>query len=187
MNRYIALAVIVILVAGAAGFGLSWWLNRPEAPQALEIERPEYRPDFTLPNMAGEPTAISAYDGKALLVNFWATWCPPCRREIPLLKALQTEYGDDGLQVIGIAVDEMDLVRDYNREMAFNYPVLVGQEDAVAVAEGFGIELYGLPFSVITDKNGKILRIHQGEITEDEADKLVALALGKKEGRESKD
>lgn len=173
--------LVVALAAGAGGFMLYRWLNpttfTPEPAPQLAV--PEVRPVFTLPDLNGTPRSITEWDGKALLVNFWATWCPPCRKEIPLLKDMQAKYGEAGLQVIGIAVDETALVQDYAQEMGFNYPVLIGQMEAVTVANRFGIDLYGLPFSVITDTEGNILRIHQGEITEDEADALVKMALGK--------
>lgn len=182
MSRPVSLIislVLVALVAGAGGFGLYRWLNpttlTPEPVQQLTV--PETRPEFTLPDLSGAPRNITEWDGKALLVNFWATWCPPCRKEIPLLKQMQTKYGAAGLQVIGIAVDETALVQDYAREMQFNYPVLVGQMEAVTVANRFGIDLYGLPFSVLTDRQGRILEIHQGEITPDQVQALVAKML----------
>lgn len=171
--------MLVALIAGAGGFSLYRWLNpstlTPEPVAQLVV--PDTRPVFTLPDLTGTPRSITEWDGKALLVNFWATWCPPCRKEIPLLKDMQAKYGAAGLQVIGIAVDETALVQDYAQEMQFNYPVLIGQMEAVTVANSFGIDLYGLPFSVLTDRQGRILEIHQGEITPDQVDAIVAKML----------
>jgi len=171
--------LVVALVAGAGGFGLYRWLNpRTLTPEpAPQLQVPETRPVFTLPDLSGTSRTVTEWDGKALLVNFWATWCPPCRKEIPLLKDMQAKYGAAGLQVIGIAVDETAPVKDYAREMQFNYPVLVGQLEAVTVANRFGINLYGLPFSVLTDRQGRILEIHQGEITPDQVEAIVAKML----------
>jgi len=121
-------------------------------------------PSFKLADLEGIERDFSEWEGKHRLLNFWATWCAPCRREIPLLKAFQKEHGADGFQVIGIAVDFPDQVADYAETAEFNYPILVGQEDAMAVAETSGVEFIGMPFTMIVAADGELINTHIGEI-----------------------
>ena len=121
-------------------------------------------PAFTLPDIDGQPRDFTEGRGSHTLLNFWATWCAPCRREIPLLKTFQDELGAEGFQVIGIAVDFPDQVAAYAEEAKFNYPVLIGQEDAMAVAESSGVEFIGMPFTMIVHADGELLNAHIGEI-----------------------
>ena len=129
-------------------------------------------PDFSLADLEGNTREMSEWAGKYRLLNFWATWCAPCRREIPLLKAFQQEH-DDRYQVIGIAVDFLEPVQAYAEETDFNYPVLIGQEDAMAVAETSGIEFIGMPFTMIVAGDGELLNAHFGEILESDLEHMV--------------
>lgn len=136
----------------------------PEAAApAARVERPVR---FELTDLDGELRSSDEWQGQPKLINFWATWCAPCRREIPLLKASQDKYSDIDLQVVGIAVDFAEDVAAYAEEAKFNYPVLVGQEDAMAVAESSGVEYIGLPFTMVVAPSGELLTTHVGEIAE---------------------
>jgi thiol-disulfide isomerase/thioredoxin len=119
-------------------------------------------PDFSLGNLAGERQSIQSWPGKPLLINFWATWCGPCLREIPMLKELQTARPD--LQVIGIAIDKRDLVVEFAENTQFNYPILIGQNEAWAAAASLGVNIYALPFTIFTAADGSILGVHTGEL-----------------------
>ena len=131
---------------------------------------------FELPDMSGTQRHSSEWDGQPKLLNFWATWCAPCRREIPLLKQTQEQYaGDLGLQVIGIAVDFNEDVLAYAEEAQFNYPILVGQEDAMAVAESSGIDFIGLPFTMIVGPSGELIKTHIGEIVEEHIEQITGV------------
>jgi thiol-disulfide isomerase/thioredoxin len=132
-------------------------------------------PSFTLPDFNGVEHTLAEWDGRPRLLNFWATWCAPCRREIPLLKAVQDEQGDDGVQIIGIAVDFPEEVAAYAETVQFNYPVLVGQEDAMAVAETSGVPFIGLPFTMIIAPDGEFMHSHVGEIHREDLDNIVEL------------
>ena len=132
------------------------------------------RPSFILADVDGQTHAIEEWDGKALIVNFWATWCRPCLKEIPLLNALQSEYAERAVQVIGIAIDDVEEVRRFMAEdLAIDYPVLVGGTDAIEAAEAFGIDFIGLPYTAFTDHQGRILGIHLGELGRDDALKYL--------------
>jgi thiol-disulfide isomerase/thioredoxin len=130
-------------------------------------------PAFTLPDIDGVERSLAEWEGKHRLLNFWATWCAPCRREIPLLKAFQDEHGDNGFQIIGIAVDFPEDVASYAESAEFNYPVLVGQEDAMAIAETSGVDFIGMPFTMIVASDGELLNSHMGEIHEADLEHIV--------------
>ncbi len=132
-------------------------------------------PEFTLDNPAGVPQSIHSWPGKALLINFWATWCAPCLREIPLLVEYQERHRDDSVQVVGIAVDRPDPVRAFMEELEFNYPVLIGETDAMDAAAAFGVDFFALPFSVFTDTQGHILGVHTGELHAEDLDDLQSV------------
>jgi thiol-disulfide isomerase/thioredoxin len=146
-------------------------------------------PEFTLNDMWGEPHSISEWAGKPLLINFWATWCAPCRREMPLLQALHTSQNE--LQVLGIAIDRQPDVQSYMAESGISYPSLVGEEDAIRVSDMFGLEGLGLPFTILIGAGGEVLTIFVGEIEAEELDEMASISrrfaageLGLEEARE---
>jgi len=139
-------------------------------PRILEVVT---HPSFALPDVLGIERNFSEWDGKNRIVNFWATWCAPCRREIPLLKAFQDQQGNNGFQVIGIAVDFPDAVANYAEAAQFNYPVLVGEQDAMAIAESSGVEFVGLPFTMFVASDGELLSAYIGELHQTHLDEIV--------------
>jgi thiol-disulfide isomerase/thioredoxin len=138
-------------------------------------------PDFSLANLAGEQQSIRSWPGKPLLINFWATWCGPCLREIPMLKELQAARAD--LQVVGIALDKPELVTKFAGDMQFNYAILMGQNEAWAAAGAMGVNIFALPFTVFTAGDGSILGVHTGELHAEHLeafrDTVDALAAGR--------
>jgi thiol-disulfide isomerase/thioredoxin len=136
---------------------------------------PELRPVFTLKDVDGKPRSITEWDGKSLIVNFWATWCAPCRREIPLLNALHAEFAPQGVEVLGIAVDFVEDVAKYMKETPIGYSILVGEQDGLDAAAAFGVDSMAFPFTIFVDARGRILTIHMGEIHEPEARAILAV------------
>jgi thiol-disulfide isomerase/thioredoxin len=126
-------------------------------------------PEFSLHDRAGELKSIRAWQGKSLVINFWATWCGPCRREIPLLKQLEAERSKAGFQIIGVAVDRREDVLQFADEMKMDYPILIGEQDALSAAESFGIQVLGFPFTVFSDAKGRVVTVHLGELTSPQA------------------
>jgi thiol-disulfide isomerase/thioredoxin len=135
-------------------------------PSAKRI--PEVLPDVTMPDSNGTPHKLSEWKGRPLMVNFWATWCDPCRREIPLLKSLRHERSGESLEVVGIAVDFKDAVLDYTRKIGIDYPVLIGEKDGMAAIDAFGMDTV-FPFTVFADRQGRIFTVKVGELGRDEA------------------
>lgn len=129
---------------------------------------PEVIPAITLPDREGVTRQLTDWKGRPVLINFWATWCGPCRDEIPLLKDLRHQRVRDRLEIVGIAIDQRDDVIRYAREMGIDYPILIGEKDGYAAAEAFGVALV-LPFSVFADSKGRIVTIKIGELHADEA------------------
>jgi thiol-disulfide isomerase/thioredoxin len=139
-----------------------------ESPHAV-VRIPEHLPDFTLYDRNGKPTPVATWAGKSLVLNFWATWCAPCRREIPLLKALSSEWAPRGVEIVGVAVDHRDQVAAYVNDLRIAYPILVGEEDALDVAAKFGIDSPVFPFTVFTDRRGEVVTLYVGELHQQEA------------------
>ena len=130
--------------------------------------------DIALASLGGPERTLSEWAGKPLVVNFWATWCAPCRKEIPLLKALQTEYADEDLTVIGVAIDEMDAVTLYNNDADFNYPVLVGEDSGYRMASAIGVKNFYVPITAFVGRDGAVKRIHTGEIHREDAEFAIS-------------
>jgi thiol-disulfide isomerase/thioredoxin len=140
----------------------------PTEPAAEKKVVPDSLPDFTLADKDGNPTKLSSYAGRPLMVNFWATWCAPCRREIPLLNRLAAQRKSQNAEIVGVAVDFRDDVLAFVKKVPIEYPLLIGEEDGLAAAEAFGMGM-AFPFSVFADSQGRILTIKIGELHEDEA------------------
>ncbi|MEE8157655.1 MAG: TlpA disulfide reductase family protein [Gammaproteobacteria bacterium] len=175
MRRAFLLTVLLALAAVGGFFSYRVFLVSGDLIPDRAAGAPAMRPTFLLADVDGQMHSIDEWDGKALIVNFWATWCRPCLKEIPLLNALQSEYAERGVQVIGIAIDDVDeVLRFMAEDLSIEYPVLVGGTDAIEAAEGFGIDFIGLPYTAFTDHEGRILGIHLGELKRDVALKYLS-------------
>lgn len=180
-SRQLVLIIGVAVVFGVIGY-YSAMLFMPPKPATQEIvmtKRPDTLPDFLLYDLEGNPVTRADFTGKALFVNFWATWCPPCRREIPVFIEMQRKYGDQGVQIIGVAIDNREDVAAYLQEFPVNYPILLGEMelDAIETANAMGVNVAGLPITLTTDKFGRILEVHPGELDEAEAEALIKTAV----------
>jgi thiol-disulfide isomerase/thioredoxin len=143
---------------------------------------PEVVPDVQLKDLAGKPHALRDNSGRPRLYNFWATWCEPCRREIPLLNTLQAAYRPDRLQIVGIAVDFRDSVKEFLKTTRLSYDCLVGEEDGLEAAQKFGVELV-LPFSVFADEHNRIIAVKVGELHREDAEAILASMAALRSGR----
>jgi thiol-disulfide isomerase/thioredoxin len=199
--RLAGLAIVAVLLGAGGYLAYDRWLANETAAGASAdatvaeiptggmvngLERPkipEVRPNFTLKNLEGNPVSLSQWQGKAVVVNFWATWCGPCQREIPLLNRMHAEYGPKGVQILGVAVDFAEDVRAFVAKKPLDYPTLMGEEDGAAAASAFGIESLAFPFTAFTDRQGRVLSVQLGELHEPELrvilDAIVAVNAGK--------
>jgi thiol-disulfide isomerase/thioredoxin len=153
-------------------------------PATAAAPIPEVLPDFELASRAGPPRRLASFQHPVLIVNFWATWCAPCRREIPLLNALRREHADAGVEIVGIAVDFREDVLAYAQTTPIDYPLLIGEEDGLAAAQAFGMNLV-LPFTIFADAQRRIVALKVGELHADEAEFILARIAALNAGRES--
>ncbi len=142
-------------------------------------------PDISLPDTDGQAQSLQQWQGKKVLVNFWATWCAPCRKEMPDLVSLQSELKDQGLQVIGIALDEISSVQSYLKESPVNYPILMAPETGGTLSDQLGNTMGVLPFSAFVGRDGVVEFTHIGLITKDMVKNWMQNHIGKSQSRET--
>jgi thiol-disulfide isomerase/thioredoxin len=143
-----------------------------EAPPAKVV--PDVLPQIEVPDRDGKPRRLGEWAGRPLIVNYWATWCAPCVREIPLLNSLRREYASSRLEIIGIAVDFRDEVLAFQTPM--DYPVLIGDVDSPQVVAAVGMDPT-LPFTVFADSQQRIVALKIGELHHDEAELILSRIL----------
>ena len=155
ISRRIVFALAgIIALAGGAYFAL-----HHDAPKdASTLMR------LSLPDTSGKEQSIEQWRGKVVVVNFWATWCAPCREEMPEFVRAQTELGSKGLQFVGIAVDQADKVDQFAKELGVNYPTLIGGYGAVELSKTMGNNLSALPFTIIIDRQGRVAHTQLGPL-----------------------
>ncbi len=159
----------------AAGGSLAWfWHGKQDAPPAVAVAALTGR-EFT--NIEGRKRALSEYRNKTLVVNFWATWCAPCREEVPLFVRLQREYAGKNVQFVGIAIDQTEKVRNFAREFEINYPLLIGGLDAVELSRRLGNKAGVLPFTVLIGRDPQKAVGLVGGITEQRMRERLDLLL----------
>ena len=127
---------------------------------------------FTLKDLQGLPHDQSEWAGKVLLINFWATWCAPCREEMPMLADFQKRYTEQGLQVLGIALDDVEPVQQFADTIDINYPLLMSDETTPDLMYKYN-EVGAIPFSLITDKKGIVVETKLGVFTADELTAMI--------------
>ncbi len=183
------LVIAILIAAAAAGFGAYEWLqpvHKPVSSAAVNtaaddvpVMSADQAMHTDLDDLNGKPHTLADWHGKVLLINFWATWCLPCRQEIPLLVKLQAKYAAQGLQVVGIATDEQNEqdVRTFMKEMVVNYPILMGDNQVPQIIAALGGNYIGLPYTLVLDQGGRVLKIHPGELEPKEAEALVHTAV----------
>ena len=187
MNRVILWSALAALVFISAflGFNLYQFQEDEPAPpsaQAACDTSPalttssilgRHRPEFTLPDLDGQMRSISEWDGKVIALNFWATWCPPCLKEVPEFVSLQAKYQAAGLQFIGVALQRPEEVREFVAEHGMNYPVLTGELEVIKLAESYGNHIGALPYTVIIDRSGQVAHVKPGVLPTEEAEGII--------------
>ena len=122
----------------------------------------------TLPDAHGAEQTLEQWRGNIIVANFWATWCPPCIKEIPEFSAVSRSYADQPVQFVGLAIDTAENVRDFREQFDVPYPLLVGGSETLQLASDFGNTARALPFTVIIDRDGSVADITLGTLNEDD-------------------
>ncbi|HLA33914.1 MAG TPA: TlpA disulfide reductase family protein [Rhodocyclaceae bacterium] len=165
------LALLGVLAAAAVGFGYLISRERPSTPRSVLAALPATAAQATtellklsLPGIDGKTYALADWRGKILVVNYWATWCPPCLDELPAFSSLQRRYAAQGVQFVGLSIDEAENVRRLLTRTPVAYPLLLGTMATLQTSAGFGNPSLGLPFTVIVDRRGKLHSVKLGRI-----------------------
>lgn len=166
MPVFYALVAVLALALGA-------WLARSLVPASTPASRSSAPAGWYLEDLDGRARSLAEWGAPVLLVNAWATWCAPCREEIPLLSRLRAEYRERGLEIIGAAVDEPAAVRGYREQLPIPYPLLVVRGDATGWLRDLGSASGALPFSVLQDRHGEVLATKTGPYSEAELRRLL--------------
>ncbi|MEM1411396.1 MAG: TlpA disulfide reductase family protein [Pseudomonadota bacterium] len=171
MSRNLLLFIGVAILATVAGVLTGQWLRGDpnegaagEGPATLLGNR---RPPFTLGASDGQVVSADDFDGQVLLVNFWATWCTPCRKEMPMLDAVYEQLGPEGLAIVGIALDDVQRARAFAEQLGIDYTILVGAGDVMATGLAWGNDAGLLPYTVLVDREGIVRWTFLGELKED--------------------
>lgn len=181
-------AICLSLIAGYAGFSLSKSASDAErsTPPSLSAAASaqqsngiigSVRPDFSLGDVQGRIRNINEWDGKVVAINFWATWCPPCIKEIPEFVELQHRFGAQGLQFIGIALQRPEEVTEFMEKTGMNYPVLAGEMEVIRIAESYGNDIGALPYTVILNREGRIEFVKRGPLAGADAEAVISKLL----------
>ena len=159
----------VAIVSLAAGLLTALWLDQRTSTSASastmkDVGVPEHRVDFSLVDLAGNPQTLSNWDGKVVLLNFWATWCPPCRKEMPDFVEMTEELSGQGFEVIGVAIDRQEPVQDFIDEIGVEYPILLAELEGMQIMKSYGNKLLTLPYTVLIDRDGKVVKAFRTEV-----------------------
>ncbi|MCC6532209.1 MAG: redoxin family protein [Burkholderiales bacterium] len=167
-RRRFLLFLFVALVALGGGYFAHVWLTEEPAQDPARVLLAA-----RLEDLRGEPQALAQWRGKVLVVNFWATWCPPCLKEMPAFIRLQQQYADKGLQFIGLAIDDKARVATFVAQLGVNYPILMADKEGLTLSREAGNRLGGLPFTVIIDQQGRTVRVELGAVDEKKLEHLL--------------
>lgn len=149
-------------------------ISRQVTPEAAQTNI-EALLAVTLSDLDGNPQPFAQWDGKVRVINYWATWCPPCIEEMPMFSRLQEQFGEKGVQFVGIGMDEVDKMRAFVKKTPVSYPLLVG---VTRPSENPGLTVRGMPYTVVLDRNGKVILSLYGGLKEGELDPLLTQLVG---------
>jgi peroxiredoxin len=177
-NRWTPWVLVAIVAAAALGAGLYFGGRALQSPDpATGNGGANAVFGLALPDADGKEQAFAQWRGKVLVVNFWATWCAPCREEMPLFMTAQRQFGARGLQFVGIAVDSADKVREFVHETQLDYPTVVGGYGAIELSRTLGNQVGALPFTVIINRAGQIAHVQLGPFNGAKLNSIIAQLL----------
>lgn len=177
--RHALLIMVVSTFAATAGY----YFGRP---QPVSLPPPEAAPTsdalarmltLTLPDLDGQAQSLSQWKGKVLVVNFWATWCPPCKEEMPEFSRINAKYASNGVQFVGISLDSADKVAAFRKEIEISYPLLIGNLETLDLSSDLGNRAKALPFTVILRRDGSLQQVKLGKYVTADLEKALLEAL----------
>ena len=171
-TRVLLLAAAIL----AAGAGLVAY-QIPIADRSREDPATELM-HLRLPDTSGKDQNLAQWRDQVLIVNFWATWCEPCREEIPALVRAHAKYASNGVQIVGISLDSVDKVRQFAIDYRIGYPLVIGSIDVIDLTRKLGNKAGGLPYTVVMDRSGKVVMTHIGGVSEAQLESAIKLARG---------
>ena len=174
MSKFAGIALAILVAAAALAAGLYWGgaarQGQPEQNAgALLLNSSFEQPGFGLRRM-------DSWRGKIMVVNFWASWCGPCREELPMLNRVHREVGPQGVQFVGLAIDSAQAVAEFEKILPIEFPVLIGNANTLELARALGNKAGGVPFTVILNRGGQVAAIHLGALNEAELKLLLKAA-----------
>ena len=161
---------LMVGLALLAGLSASLYINTVSNTEVASAARLD---EIKLPGLDGSKQDINQWQGKLVLVNFWATWCPPCLEEIPVFLSLRNKYAAAGFEVIGISIDDVSKVEQFRDTMQISYPLLDGEKNGMVLMHALGNNIGGLPYSVLFDRSGKAVETKSGPYQEQELKDLI--------------
>lgn len=182
MTRNLRLALLIAAISTLAAIYGYFFAQRqtealPPAESAPTADAAGHLLSLTLPDLSGQPQALSQWKGKVLVANFWATWCPPCKEEMPEFSRISIEHADNGVQFVGISVDSAEKVAAFQKEIAVSYPLLVAKLEIMDLAADLGNRPKGLPFTVVLRPDGQMQQAKLGKFAAADLEKAIQSAL----------
>ena len=174
-----ALLMVGLAAAGlASGYIFNNWQHQQKLSDSKvsttgKIVVSDVRPLFKLKDIDDKVRDVKEWDGQVLMINFWATWCPPCRREMPAFIELQEKYKDKGFTILGIALDAKQPVIDFTDPMGMNYPILMAEQEGIKLSKAYGNRLGVLPYTVIIDRKGNIVHRQRNELSYEQVEGMI--------------
>jgi thiol-disulfide isomerase/thioredoxin len=147
-----SLIAALIVVSSLAGASLALYLRA--GPQAIPAEGLAQLQATRYPDVGNVPQPYNQWQGRIVVLNFWATWCPPCREEMPMFSKLQAELGERGVQFVGIGVDSPSAIKEFAFRTPMSYPLLIGGTESLDLARRLGNATGGLPYTLVLDREG---------------------------------
>ncbi|MEA1889419.1 MAG: TlpA disulfide reductase family protein [Pseudomonadota bacterium] len=166
MSKTWLFAGLALLAGVAASIYISSVPDKGKA-SAIRLQQIE------LPDLNGDRQSLAQWQGKLLLVNFWATWCPPCREEVPFFLSLRKKYLPDGFEVVGISIDSVQKVVQFQDAMGIEYPLLDAEKNGMSLMAGLGNRIGALPYSILFDRNGHAVHFKSGAFSQQELENLI--------------
>lgn len=177
-RQALLIAAVSTLAAGAGYFfGTPRQAFTPPSEAVPDPDAAARLLALTLPDLEGKPQSLSQWKGRVLVVNFWATWCPPCKEEMPEFSRISSKFAANGVKFVGISIDSADKVLAFQKETPVSYPLLIGKLETLDLSSDFGNRAKGLPFTVVLRPDGRTQQVKLGKFATVDLENAIQAAL----------